>query len=155
MQLCKKHFVGCDSIKSILIILILFLILFFTNIQDRVVNAIFDHDDFNGFILTIIQFYTTLIGFILAMLAIVLAVDSSEKLKYFKSSPYYEKVFTIFYSALGYMCLGFLFNLVLFFVKCYESVLFYIMLWLFIISGIKLYRCGWIISHLIRLSNDD
>lgn len=106
------------------------------------------------FLYTILGSVVGLLGFVIAFTAIIFSLHKSDKLVYFQNSPSYNKVFSVFTDAIGWMTVV---VLVLFLVLIlnYEFPRIFIsalLIFTFLITLIKIYRCVWVTKKMFELS---
>jgi hypothetical protein len=96
----------------------------------------------------------TLLGFVITGVSVILAFSESEKLQLLKKSPYYGDIFKIFTSAAKFLALGAVTafaGLILDRDSAPQPPIGYVMIWLLIISMLRLYRCIWVVESLAKI----
>lgn len=97
----------------------------------------------------------SLLGFVITGISILLAFGDTGRLVYLKKSPHYKEVYRVYLSTIKYLGIltivsitALIFNSTIF----WRIPLFCIILWGVIISGLRLYRCFWVLHHIVKLA---
>lgn len=143
----RKYFIHFDTISSLIAGIIVFCILssfnFFIEIKDEVITSM-------------LRASTGLLGFLIAVMAIIFTFKDAKKLKVFQKTTHYGQVLDIYISAITWFSLlsiGLL--LVVIIDLPFQSFANReLLVSLFIsFSIIKIWRCIWITKEIFNLSN--
>lgn len=146
-----RNFLTYELILSILIaICAFFLIKHFTIDIDNILKQ------------TRLQIYATiastsgaLLGFVITSISILLTMKESPTILILKNSPHYRTVFDVFLSTSRYLAFTSIASLTGILIDKDNSPhiwFFYLILWVVIISILRLLRCLWILEKMIDLS---
>jgi len=148
----RKHFLLFESILALVITAVLISILRLNVIATK--SFILDKGMIIFPILTIVSF--VLFGFVLTSITIILSLFRipDSRLQFLKGRPQYIQVFNIYFFSI--VCLvgnGIASFLVIILAPDTTTFLFYLILWMTILSGFALYRCVWALYHIVKISN--
>jgi hypothetical protein len=95
----------------------------------------------------------TLLGFIITGISVILAFSESQKLRRLKESTQYKTIFVVYFNTIKYLAfttivaiLGFVVNN-----RSVDFYLLYVLIWLLIISSLRIWRCLWILEELVTI----
>ena len=99
-----------------------------------------------------------LLGFVLAGIAIIMALPDTRILRKIRSTKAYSQVNTIFFSTLRYLAATTVLALIALFVDTADHsfvILFYFSTWGLLISSLRLARCFWVLGQLVTITQKD
>lgn len=98
----------------------------------------------------------TLLGFIITGISVILAFSESQKLRRLKESTQYKTIFVVYFSTIRYLAfttivaiLGFVTNN-----RSVDICLLYLLIWLLIISSLRIWRCLWILEKIVSFMTE-
>ena len=146
----ERNFLLSDFITSFVIIAIsICIILIYSDNFDFEYWLIQRCSDFYSILATISG---TLLGFVITGVAILLAFPSSERLNQLRKSKHYKEIYKAYFSAIKFLAITLIFAFIgLLCNESYTILIFYFVLWLMIISFLRVWRCYWILKNIIDI----
>jgi hypothetical protein len=146
----EKNFLLSDFLISVILISIVILLS----------NVLWESSEIESWIMfRYSEFYTllttisgTLLGFVITGVAILLVFPSSERLKELRKSKHFKTIYDVYFSSIKFLALTLIFSFIGF--LCDENfilLIFYIVIWLTIISILRIWRCYWILKNIIDI----
>lgn len=95
----------------------------------------------------------TLLGFIITGISIILAFAESQKLKLLRESTQYKTIFMVYFSAIKYLALTTIMTILGLVIdnSTVEIYLLYLIIWLVVISSLRIWRCLWILKEIVKI----
>lgn len=147
IKMWKKHFLFFELIISFVLIGIL---IWFCDAKiDFILNTI--RLQLYG---TISGISGALLGFVIAGLSVLLAINDNEQIKILKASPYFKLIYGIFLSTSKYLAFTTIMPLLGMIIDTDthpQKWVTYVIVWSLIISFLRLARCFWVLEKMIEL----
>jgi len=149
-QYYQQHFLLFEFVLSLVSAFILILIFHFVLNESEIESWIISKSsDFYSLLATITG---TLLGFVITGVAILLAFPSSERLKELQKSKHYKTIYKVYFSTIYFLALTLILSVVGFLCdEHYAIIIFYLIAWLIIISGLRFWRCVWVLKNVIDI----
>ncbi len=150
----RRHFLGSEFIISIVAVVVVFII--FKKFLHPELLQLLD-DACPGLYTAIAAIAGSMLGFVLTGISILLAFSSSEKLAELKQARHYKEIYTVYISAIKYLAVTTIFGLLALILHNSKNpqwlilLVFYCNLWAVVISGLRIWRCVWVLKHIIRI----
>lgn len=151
----ERHFLGYDFLLAIILLMI-----FIWSINAKVINFddFFLKDSRQKLYSSITSISGSLVGFIIASLAILVAFPENDSLKKLKISKRYSDIFVTFISTCKYLTVSLFLSMGTSILdkntiisNC-SLIFFYANIFSIIISTFRIFRCIWILENLLKLS---
>lgn len=148
------HFIGFDTLGAVFVSAILFLIVRISSLQSLLEDALLHNNNFGDIYLALAGIFAGLLGFIIASGAIIFTIDDGPRINLLKRNPYYNQVLFVYISASKYLMLATLLCLVLFIFAndSKHSIYLYLIIFLLLLIGTKVWRCINILKRIFLLS---
>jgi len=146
----KKHFLLAELLLSMIftvLVLIIIQRLWSPETLEKWINT--NKEDIYPLVATI---GGTLLGFVITGVSIILAFSESEKLRLLKRSKQYKTIFTIYFSTIKYLAITTVVAIIGIVINDNLAILiFYLLLWLVVISSLRIWRCIWILESIVEI----
>lgn len=146
-----NNFLTYEFIISLLISgLAIFLIQFFWSPEDLHKWIFFNKSQFYSLLATISG---TLLGFIITGISVIIALSGSKELETVKNNRQFNKVFEVYFNTIKYLAFTVIVSIIGFLVNndFINKYLFYILIFLAIISSFRVYRSVWVLKSIVRI----
>ena len=142
----KRHFLGIELGISVFITLIIVWLLSFIDLNTwLIINKTIIYS-------LIATISTTLLGFVITGISVLIAFSESEKLKLLRESAQFENLFKIYFSAIKYLAIAALISIFgIIFNDICPKYIFYALIWAIIISSFRIYRCLWVLENIVKI----
>jgi hypothetical protein len=140
-SLADKYFIGVDSILSVVISFLCFLVL--GNCIEKLEDDLFQE---------LISVSVSLLGFLIATVAIIFSFKDGSRITKLQESKHYYQVIDIYISAIFWESLFAILFTGIFMFDFSQMWKVYILIAFIVFSVIKIRRCIWIARHMFYLS---
>lgn len=151
----RKHFLGCELVLSIVLVLAGMYVIF------NFIGISFIENGLDGIRTnlygTLASIAGAFLGFVITGLSVLLMSNSTKNIEKLKRSRHYKTIFYIFFSASKYLGVLLLVSLIsLIFDKDSNPsiLLFFISVWALLIVAIRILRCIWVLEKMVELQTN-
>lgn len=95
---------------------------------------------------------TTLLGFVITGVSVLIAFSESEKLKLLRESAQFETIFIVYFSTIKFLAITALLSIFgIIFSTFFQNLILYLVVWSIIISSLRIYRCLWVLENIVKI----